>query len=70
LAEQTEAVDHKVLTLRFDFEDYVSKSKIKDNGTVEFIDKMGEYMEQFKEINNKNEQNKPFLVLPSETSSL
>jgi hypothetical protein len=27
-------------------------------------------MEQFKEINIRNEQNKPFLVLPSETSSL
>jgi hypothetical protein len=38
MIEETEAVDHKVLSLRFDFEDFIKKANIKDNGTVEFND--------------------------------
>ena len=53
MMEETEAVDHKVLTLRYDFEDFIKKANIKENGMVEYKDKMSDYMKEFKEINNR-----------------
>jgi len=51
--EETEAVDHKVLTLRYDFEDFIKKANIKENGMVDYKDKMSDYMKEFKQINRK-----------------
>ena len=79
MIQETEAVDHKVLSLRFDFEDFIKKANIKENGTVEFKDKMSDYMNEFKEINRKQivvpETNlaseiNPTIIMSNSTTSL
>lgn len=63
MVEETEAVDQKVLTLRFDFEDFISKANIKEDGSTEFMDKMSAYMKEFKEINRATEE---VLIIPTD----